>query len=254
MLACQHRPSGAIGVEDLNPPRDSYPWRLPQGFPPPPFPPGNPVTPEKVELGRRLFYDTRLSGNQSYSCANCHRPELAFSDGLAQAVGATGQVHPRSAMSLANVGYNATLTWADPKVRRLERQAGIPMFNQHPVELGLAGRMDEALLRLSSDPKYVELFGAAYPHRAGEEPVDELILRTRPSKEITLKFVATPLAQEERLARCLDPLGDDFQPEPMGHCDDRRGQRRIVRIHGQVGDEAAIDLHSIDREAAQIGQ
>ncbi|MEE8585787.1 MAG: MbnH family di-heme enzyme [Acidobacteriota bacterium] len=195
MLACQRRPSGAIGVEDLNPPRDSYPWRLPQGFPPPPVPPANPVRPEKVELGRRLFYDRRLSGNQSYSCASCHRPELAFSDGLAQAIGSTGQVHPRSAMSLANVGYNATLTWADPGLRRLEEQAGIPMFNQHPVELGLAGRMDEALLRLSSDPQTVELFRKAFPHQAGE---------------ISLQAVQQALATFQRTLLSMDSPYDRY--------------------------------------------
>lgn len=53
----------------------------------------------KVELGRRLFYDTRLSGNEHFSCASCHRQDSAFTDGRAGSVGSTGERHPRSAMS-----------------------------------------------------------------------------------------------------------------------------------------------------------
>ena len=78
-------------------------WELPRGFPVPLVPADNPMTPEKVELGRRLFYDARLSGNGTQSCASCHRPELAFTDGLARAVGSTGEQHPRGSMSLINV-------------------------------------------------------------------------------------------------------------------------------------------------------
>lgn len=78
------------------------------------------MTPAKVELGRHLFYDRALSGNGTYSCASCHRQELAFTDGRSRALGSTGEAHPRSAMSLANVAYSATLTWADPVLNRLE--------------------------------------------------------------------------------------------------------------------------------------
>ena len=67
------------------------------------------MTPEKVELGRQLFHDPRLSGDGTVSCASCHRPELAYTDGLSRAVGSQGNIHPRSAMSLTNVAYNTTL-------------------------------------------------------------------------------------------------------------------------------------------------
>jgi len=86
-----------------------YVWRVPEGFPVPLVPEDNPMTREKVELGRRLFYDPRLSGDGTVSCATCHHPELAFTDGRSQSVGMQGSVHPRSAMSLTNVAYNATL-------------------------------------------------------------------------------------------------------------------------------------------------
>ncbi len=118
----------------------------------------------KVELGRRLFYDTRLSGNQTYSCASCHRPELAFTDGLARSVGSTGEQHPRSAMSLVNVAYNQSFNWADSKTTRLEDQVLVPMFNRDPVELGLAGNRDQVLKKLKSDAEYQAGFRAAFPN------------------------------------------------------------------------------------------
>src|SRR5579862_6375088 len=71
----------------------SYPWNLPKGFPQPYVPVDNPITPAKVNLGRFLFYDTRLSVNGKASCATCHKQELAFTDGRAVSVGATGEAH-----------------------------------------------------------------------------------------------------------------------------------------------------------------
>src|SRR5688572_18031598 len=82
--------------------------RVPRWFPVPKIPVDNPISEAKVELGRSLFYDERLSGNGTYSCGSCHQQALAFTDGLAHAVGSTGQHHSRSTMSLVNVVYNAS--------------------------------------------------------------------------------------------------------------------------------------------------
>ncbi len=117
-----------------------YQWKLPKGFPKPRVPSDNPVTSAKVSLGALLFYDGRMSGNGTQSCATCHKQELAFTDGKGQAVGSTGQSHPRGAMSLVNVAYSAVLTWSNPNEHSLEHQALTPMFGDHPVELGLTGR------------------------------------------------------------------------------------------------------------------
>lgn len=124
----------------------------------------------KVELGRRLFYDRKLSANGTQACASCHRQELAFSDGRPQAVGSTGQVHRRSAMTLTNVGYNVAQTWADPGVGALEDQALIPMKGVHPVELGLEDDETELAARLAADPRYVAMFRAAFPDST--DPID----------------------------------------------------------------------------------
>ncbi|HLI84912.1 MAG TPA: di-heme enzyme [Bryobacteraceae bacterium] len=140
----------------------AYPWNLPKGFPKPYVPADNPMTAAKVELGRHLFYDTRMSVNGKASCASCHKQELAFTDGRAVGIGATGEAHTRSAMSLVNVAYSAALTWSNPQMKLLEAQALVPMFGDHPVELGLR-EGDGFIPMLRSEPRYRRLFAAAFP-------------------------------------------------------------------------------------------
>lgn len=150
---------GASGPMDQPTP---HTWELPKGFPVPWEPADNPTTEEKVELGRHLFYDARLSRTGETSCASCHRQDLAFTDGRARALGTTGELHPRSAMSLANVGYAATLTWAHPFLYELERQVLVPLFGDDPIEHGLSDAADfEEVLR--QEPAYEQMFERAFP-------------------------------------------------------------------------------------------
>ena len=119
---------------------EGWHWPLPAWVPPPAVPADNPMSAAKVELGRHLFYDVRLSANGTMSCASCHDPRRAFTDGQTFSTGATGEVGTRSAMSLANVAYLPVLTWQNPQLTSLEVHALIPLFGEHPVEMGLAGR------------------------------------------------------------------------------------------------------------------
>lgn len=148
-----------------------YEWDLPQGFPRPRVPADDPMSAAKVELGRFLFYDVRLSGNQTQACGSCHRQEIAFTDGLPVSMGSTGDSTPRGSMSLANIAYVPELTWANPALVALEDQALVPMFGERPVELGLSGMEDVLVerLRTSSDPDYRAMFAAAFPGDA--EPI-----------------------------------------------------------------------------------
>jgi len=139
----------------------AYTWNLPRGFPKPYVPAGNPMTAAKVELGKYLFYDTRMSVNGKASCATCHKQERAFTDGRAVGVGTTGELHTRSAMSLVNIAYSGALTWSNPRMKLLEEQATVPMFGEHPVELGLH-EGDGFLAMLRSDPRYRQLFADAF--------------------------------------------------------------------------------------------
>jgi cytochrome c peroxidase len=142
-----------------------FDWKLPKGFPRPQVPADNPMSTAKVELGRYLFYDQRMSVNGQESCGSCHQQDLAFTDGRAHAKGTTGALHPRSAMSLVNVGYAPSLTWANPTLASLEEQALIPMLGTDPIELGLKGREQEFLGTARRDPVYQKLFPQAF---AGE--------------------------------------------------------------------------------------
>lgn len=137
-----------------------YSWTLPSGVPAPPVPAYNAMSDGKIELGRHLFYDTRLSGNGTQSCASCHDQARAFTDGKGRGVGSTGEVHPRGSMSLVNIAYAPALTWANPALSRLEEQALVPMYGNHPIELGL-DRSDGWIAVIGADPVYQRLFAAA---------------------------------------------------------------------------------------------
>lgn len=152
----------------------AFVWRLPPGFPQPLVPTDNPMSDAKVELGRHLFYDTRLSDNQTQACSTCHVQALAFTDGRARAIGSTGESHPRGSMSLANVAYATSLTWANPLfamgvlAEPLERQSLLPLYSDAPVELGLRSQA-QLEARLRAVPDYRRWFANAFPDQA--EPI-----------------------------------------------------------------------------------
>jgi len=151
---------------------DRYEWRIAPNLPQPGVPVDNPMSDVKVELGRRLFYDTRLSVNNTMSCASCHVQAIAFTDGKPQSVGATGELHPRSAMSLVNTAYASRLTWANSLLDKLEDQALTPMFGDNPVEMGMAGREEQIEQLVRTDPRYAELFPKAFS--ADDDPYSVL--------------------------------------------------------------------------------
>ncbi|MDY7227532.1 methanobactin export MATE transporter MbnM [Hyalangium rubrum] len=170
---------------------EPYVWNLPPGFPEPAVPEDNPMSTAKVELGRHLFYDTRLSANGTQSCASCHRQDKAFTDTLPTAVGSTGEHHRRNSMSLGNVAYAASLTWANPVVPDLEAQALVPLFGEHPVELGLAGQEEVLLQRLAEDAHYPKRFAEAFPEE--KQPLTMAsVVRALASFERTLLSGGSP--------------------------------------------------------------
>ena len=146
-----------------------YNWNLPQWTPKPVVPENNPMTASKVELGRHLFYEPRLSITEQYSCATCHKQALAFTDGRKVAIGSTNEPHARNSMGLANVGYNSVLTWANPLMRDLENQALIPIFGEHPVEMGMVGKEEQMIQWMQNDPQYRQMFAEAF---SDKQPVN----------------------------------------------------------------------------------
>lgn len=149
-------------------PGSLWSWMLPSFFPEPRVPADNQMSADKVELGRYLFYDRRLSGNGTQSCASCHVQALAFTDGRPLAIGSTGEMHPRNAQGLANVVYSPTLTWANPALVTLEKQMEVPLFGTDPVEMGVNDHnSNEVLGRLATDPEYPARFARAFPGQDG---------------------------------------------------------------------------------------
>lgn len=139
-----------------------YEWHLPPAFPQPRVPEDNALTVEKVELGRHLFYDKRLSANGTQACASCHRQSHAFSEDAALATGSTGQKHHRNSMALVNVAYTSTFTWAHSGITTIEQHVPLPLFGDKPVEMGAAGYEKQILARLRDDGAYSELFARAF--------------------------------------------------------------------------------------------
>ena len=102
-----------------------------------PIPEENLLTAEKMELGRRLFFDRRLSRDNSTSCSTCHDPERAYSDGRGIAIGIEGRRGRRNAPALINRGYGRLFFW-DGRVASLEEQVLKPIEDPNEMDLPLA--------------------------------------------------------------------------------------------------------------------
>jgi cytochrome c peroxidase len=134
---------------------------LPGGLnvlPPVPVPAGNPQSAAKIELGKKLFFDTRLSLDRASSCATCHAPEKAFADGLARARGFQGALLPRNSPTVLNAAYNTAQFW-DGRAASLDEQCKGPLLA--PAEMNM---LDEKHLvsRLNSIPGYRQDFQAIF--------------------------------------------------------------------------------------------
>jgi cytochrome c peroxidase len=136
---------------------------VPLGLLPIQWPQDNPYSKAKLELGRLLYFDNRLSADGSVSCANCHHPTFAFADGAPVSTGIKGQKGTRSAPTVFNRAYSLAQFW-DGRAATLEDQAKGPMAN--PIEMG---NTHEALVtRLKQIPGYRPLFAKAF----GSEDID----------------------------------------------------------------------------------
>ncbi len=131
--------------------------KAPLGLPPVPIPPDNPATVETVALGRMLFYDKRLSADDTLACASCHDPALGFSDGRSHSTGVGGRLGTRNAPTISNAAYMPLQFW-DGRARSLEQQAEGPIAN--PVEMNLAHELCGS--KLDGDPNYRARFGKAF--------------------------------------------------------------------------------------------
>ena len=123
-----------------------------------PVPADNPLTPAKVALGERLFFEPLLSADEKLSCSSCHKPQHAFSDTVAVSPGVYGRRGTRNAPSIVNAAYGELFFW-DGRAATLEDQALRPI--QAPNEMDMP--LDSVLQRLGGKPEYRERFAAAFP-------------------------------------------------------------------------------------------
>jgi cytochrome c peroxidase len=137
-----------------------YEFKISAAFPIPDLPRDNPLTVERVELGRTLFFDKQLSVNNRQSCADCHAPEKAFTDGRRTARGAEGDFGPRNSMPLFNLAWKKEFFW-DGRAKSLREQVLQPI--QNPVEMHQSlTNLVAKLQTRNSDFDYPALFAAAF--------------------------------------------------------------------------------------------
>ena len=130
---------------------------IPTGFPAMPIPADNPLTVEGIELGRKLFFDTKLSGDNSISCATCHSPQHAFSDPNKFSEGIDGILGNRQSMVIQNLGWGSNFFW-DGRAFSLEEQALKPVTN--PIEMHET--WPNASEKINSEPTYQIAFLMAF--------------------------------------------------------------------------------------------
>ncbi len=138
-----------------------------------PVPDGNPITREKVELGKKLFFDTRLSRDHSVSCATCHVPKLAFTDDRPLSVGVAGRLGNRRVPRIINRGYGKSFFW-DGRAATLEEQVLEPV--QNPKEMDMT--LEEAAARTGLSIQAIQQALASYVRTilSGDSPYDRYLL------------------------------------------------------------------------------
>lgn len=169
------------------------------------IPKDNPLTKAGVALGKMLFFDTRLSADSSVSCATCHQPRLAFTDGLPTSIGIRGQVSPRNAPSLANLMWQKKFFW-DGRVNSLEEQV------LHPIESPI--EMDLPLSVLIGKLQSIEMYSNAFKKAFG-------------TRKITKEHIAKALAQ---FVRTLISSNSRYDKIVRGEVIPTEREKRVINL------------------------
>lgn len=151
-------------------------------------PSDNPLTTEKIDLGRQLYFDTRLSADNTVSCASCHSPQLGFSDGQSVSTGIKGQKGARNAPTTINRLFSKAQFW-DGRAATLEEQALGPI--QNPIEMG--NTLKGMVATLSQIRGYQEQFAKVF------------------GTDVTAEGVAKTIASFERTLLCGNSAFDKFE-------------------------------------------
>lgn len=192
-----------------------YKLAIPSGLPAMAIPETNPLTEEGIELGRRLFYDPILSGNNAMSCGTCHKQQFAFTDSTLQlSIGIDGLPGVRNTMSLVNLGYQKKFFW-DGGAADLESQVIDPI--QNPLEMHET--LPRMISKLNADAEYPALFEKVFGDR---KITTQMVMRAIAQFERTLlsgnskfdqfKRGQTSLSEQERRGMIV------FESEEKGDC------------------------------------
>jgi cytochrome c peroxidase len=174
-------------------------------------PDDNQLTEARARLGKRLFYETKLSRTSDVACATCHEQELSFAEPDVVSTGVEGRTGSRNAPALVNLAWSESFFW-DGRAATLEEQAGKPLENPDEMDLPIA----DAVARVAEDPSYVSAFLAAY-----QEPPTEAALRNA-----LASFVRTLVSANSAYDRHL--RGDDTAFDQAA----RRGEEIFLTDRG----------------------
>lgn len=184
-----------------------------------PVPKGNIQTPEKIELGKRLFFDRRLSGDSTMSCATCHMPELAFSDGQDISLSYPTTKNWRNSPTLINVAFQKYL-FHDGRAAGLEEQALFPLMSAFEMNKNL----DYFEEQLRIVPEYVEWFKKVF----GGEPT-----RQRAAMAIAA-FERTLVSRNSPLDRYLNGQKDSLSEDAIKGLGIFKGNGKCIECHHGV--------------------
>lgn len=205
---------------------DNWLYQKLLGLPPPPIPEDNSLTAAKINLGRKLFYDRRLSFNNTFSCALCHIPEQGFtSNEMATSVGVEGRSVRRNAPTLYNVAYAQHL-FHDGREQTLEQQVWGPLLANN--EMGNVS-IGAVITKLKQSPDYAGLFEVAF-----ERPA-------------SMETVGMALASYERALNAADAPFDHWYFKQQANALNTAAQRGFALFSGKAGCSAC---HRLDKQQA----
>lgn len=218
-------------------PTADKPPKPPLGLPPVQWPQENPYSAAKVELGRFLYFDNRLSSDATVSCASCHAPEKAFADGSPVSTGIGGQKGGRSAPTVINRAYSTLQFW-DGRAASLEEQAKGPIAN--PIEMTNEKTADAAhaavVKRLRGVPGYVKLFEKAFG-----------------TKEMTIDHVAQAVATFERTVLSGNAPYDRYQAGDKKAMNESQVRGMDVFFNKAACDSCHLGFNFTDGSYVNIG-
>jgi cytochrome c peroxidase len=193
-----------VSLETISPSATPYNLKFPSYFGSPIISKNNPTTKEGVILGRMLFYEKQLSGNNTMSCGSCHKQKFAFSDSTAFSMGIDGINSKRSTMALSNLAWQDKFFW-DGRAASIEEQVPSPIQNPIEMHQDLSG----AINKLQATSTYPPLFKAAFG-----------------SNVITADRISNAIAQFERTLISSNSKFDQFR---------RTGDKNVLTAQEQAG-------------------